>query len=889
MEETANHNGTDGFESPTGLGENNSDSDSDPPAPGDPSGLSDNQESDTEDYLNAISEGSDSEAKDSSFMVYRSELFDSIRDEDLDDPAPLESLAPGFFEHPAIRNTYICVFVLCSLQGGTWDMAAHMLEGQKAMLTTLVATTPGLEIPGLGDMAMTLPTVEHRLGLDPDMYIRYYFLYKLSSECSKPLCPGTLWIPKPTARNPKQRVPTKIFPYAPMLHCPEGDEPGPATPLRLHERINDAGLECCQGGIWGVEDVDVHDIDQRFINIDWFQASKGSKHSVGTFYLTIKNNHRSIQFLREETILVAVFPGPTEPSLEELNCLMEPFAADMLCLYNEELVHTTLADHCLDLPASRKAGGLRGCCRAREDGRFLKYSFKARNADTKECLEIAVAQGKRWSVLDLLPGWMPGRDDLIDYMHAVFLCCIKHLLSDILFRGGMFTQRHKNDENPETRFEEFLGTIWWPSNVGRLSESVLRGSGLKADQLRNVIVILPVALWHTWNVDGTTPDGAAPAPSEKSKTGKSFIANEEPAQTMDRNYRRHFDAVLQLCVSNRIYASHSTSPYELQRAAHCYSRACQEWANLRCHLTPYHHIGLHLDMQFLRVGPSYAAWALPYERHNGFLAKIKHNRHTGGELEATMMRGWVKAQLVNDLVNRFESLPGHTTDDKSVLRQLHGIIKGDSNGERKRGTLLNMLATMAAEVDNEPIKFPAHSARLNLHDVGYYGLVLEHLRMTFMNTVQLVPEAGIYADPDVECFNGRSICSFSNALVSNQRYGAGNYTRGKGSCFAYIDGRSPVRIEYILKITHERRDDTLPPLTTQCAIIRHFYRDSKIPDLDWALWGTDLGLDTWYANTYEEPEVIDLLRLNGHMAITPLDVCGQDIWVTISLSHVSVY
>ncbi|KAF8585669.1 hypothetical protein K439DRAFT_1615801 [Ramaria rubella] len=377
-------------------------SDSEPPAPGTPS-LSDNPGSDNDNYFNARSDDSDSDTEDSSFLVSRFELFESNQDEDLDDPTPLESLAPGFFEHPAIRNTYICVFVLCFLQGGTWDMAAHMLEGQKAMLATLIDSTLGLEITGLDNMAMTLPTVERRLGLNPDIYICYYVV---CDHCWEQHHPKELY------KNPMQCVPVKIFPYAPpipvlqrMLHRPgkyeswqhwrkEGDEPGPAPPLRFegyeafttaHNRINDvydgwgwralqAGLKHRRGGKWGVKDIDVHNIDQRFvslpcglvgqINIDWFQGSKGSKHSVGAFYFTIKNNHQSIQFLQEETILVAVFLGQTEPSLEELNYLMEPFAADLLHLYNvygheqEELVHATLADNCSDLPESRKAGGL---------------------------------------------------------------------------------------------------------------------------------------------------------------------------------------------------------------------------------------------------------------------------------------------------------------------------------------------------------------------------------------------------------------------------------------------------------------------------------------------------------------------------------------------------
>ena len=50
-------------------------------------------------------------------------------------------------------------------------------------------------------------------------------------------------------------------------------------------------------------------------------------------YATIKNNPHAIEFLREETILVIVLPGPTEPSLEEINHVLEPFTEEIRILY----------------------------------------------------------------------------------------------------------------------------------------------------------------------------------------------------------------------------------------------------------------------------------------------------------------------------------------------------------------------------------------------------------------------------------------------------------------------------------------------------------------------------------------------------------------------------
>ncbi|KAH9856066.1 hypothetical protein C2E23DRAFT_722392 [Lenzites betulinus] len=69
-----------------------------------------------------------------------------------------------------------------------------------------------------------------------------------------------------------------------------------------------------------------------------------------------------------------------------------------------------------------------------------------------------------------------------------------------------------------------------------------------------------------------------------------------------------------------------------------------------CHLTPYFHLLTHFILFICKFGPVYAWWAYVYERFNGWLSKVNHNGHKGGELEATLMRSWTKLHLINDLV-----------------------------------------------------------------------------------------------------------------------------------------------------------------------------------------------------------------------------------------------
>lgn len=63
-------------------------------------------------------------------------------------------------------------------------------------------------------------------------------------------------------------------------------------------------------------------------------GKNSGRYSCGAMYATILNNPRQVRFHREETILVCVIPGPHEPSLEQLNAVIEPFVEDMLVLGN---------------------------------------------------------------------------------------------------------------------------------------------------------------------------------------------------------------------------------------------------------------------------------------------------------------------------------------------------------------------------------------------------------------------------------------------------------------------------------------------------------------------------------------------------------------------------
>ncbi|OBZ73172.1 hypothetical protein A0H81_06975 [Grifola frondosa] len=714
------------------------------------------------------------------------------------------------------------------------------------------------------------------------------------------------------------------------------DWPGWANPqFRMYDmtdgwgwRAIQAGLQRRRGGKWGIEDVDVHELHQRFValpiglvlmfNIDWFQGTKRGNHSVGAIYITICNNPRSKRFLAEETILNCVIPGPDEPSLEQLNFVLEPFVNDMRQLYygvnfhipdepEPQPAHGYLYINASDLPASRKTSGLRGhtskwfmcpLChqpfhslihpdcydsekfRLREDWRYIKYAFLSRHANEYDHQEIRERRGVIWSALNILPDWLPSRDSPTDFMHAAYLGETKHVIQDILVGGGMFIKRRRGNK-PLDKLECFLADIWWPSTIGRLPNNLATGGAGKADQWRNFTTVLVVALYSSWNVNGEIPDEDAPQFSQSTKAGEAharveallherrcthaaYNVNSTPEEfddipkvAMDRNYRRHFNVVMEWCAAIRIWSSQSISVEEASRAHDCHARACQTWAQMNCHLTPYFHLLMHLTSSYLlRLGPIYSWWAYPYERNNGLLGRFKHNGHGGGELEATLMRGWTKMTLIHDLILHLEALgPNKTEEDEAAITALKKYLKGDRKTSSTRGTLLTMIATMAADQSDALVQLPRYKKKVNLRTLGLYALVFTHLRSLWEPTTYLIPDTSMA--PLGEPFIATNVLSYSH----------------------------PVQIDYVFHIIHSRKMPDAPALEMTCAIVRPFVVDEDVPEMPWNIRAVDLGLGVWHYGRLGAQIVVDVNAFSGHFALGSVMHCEMRLWVTMSLCH----
>ena len=99
------------------------------------------------------------------------------------------------------------------------------------------------------------------------------------------------------------------------------------------------------------------------------------------------------------------------------------------------------------------------------------------------------------------------------------------------------------------------------------------------------------------------------------------------------------------------------------------------------------------------------------------MKKFRNNGHAGGELELTMMRGWVKYGLVSDLVSRIalhivrlkmltrpqllhlENIEEPEESDFKIYRELKSYLGRGPKGSRRRGNMLTLLAALDGDTE----------------------------------------------------------------------------------------------------------------------------------------------------------------------------------------------
>ncbi|PIL35294.1 hypothetical protein GSI_02019 [Ganoderma sinense ZZ0214-1] len=314
------------------------------------------------------------------------------------------------------------------------------------------------------------------------------------TETDKPVC-GTPLVRKvahaPTSKNKEARftyAPLRPYPYRPLFSWIASlfsrvesetmiesawdrstPSPGPRwfdilqAPALRNFRAPDGAF------YWQQPEGATHLVFGLFI--DWFNPGgnkkAGKARSIGAIYLVCYNLPPALRFRPENICLLGIIPGPSEPSLHQLNHFLRPLVDEFLVLWHSGIRLTRTALHAggrlvraviipliCDLPALRKAAGFAGhssnhfcsfCLLKRSRMNDLSRPWPSRT--WKEHVDIATRwrdapteavrkeifeeHGVRWSELLRLPYWDPTRYAVVDAMHNLFLGELKHHCTEV--------------------------------------------------------------------------------------------------------------------------------------------------------------------------------------------------------------------------------------------------------------------------------------------------------------------------------------------------------------------------------------------------------------------------------------------------------------------------
>lgn len=210
------------------------------------------------------------------------------------------------------------------------------------------------------------------------------------------------------------------------------------------------------------------------LNVDFFNVNTVLAHnattSCGIISMSCLNLPPSIRYRTENMYLMAVIPGPDEPSLNRINHFLHPLIDELALLWDpgvifsrtatsrDRLVRAALAVCICDLPAARKVAGLVGhganhfcsVCTChdrkrnlgrtdftswirRDDHRLRTQAEKWRDAISEQKRNtITNTFGVRWSVMWNLKYWSPSKQLVPDPMHCLLENLASHHFRDFL-------------------------------------------------------------------------------------------------------------------------------------------------------------------------------------------------------------------------------------------------------------------------------------------------------------------------------------------------------------------------------------------------------------------------------------------------------------------------
>ncbi|CUA70797.1 U3 small nucleolar RNA-associated protein 6 homolog [Rhizoctonia solani] len=791
----------------------------------------------------------------------------------------------------------------------------------------------------------TLKSIRHHLGLDTSRLLvrvpvcdKCYKRYSmedvtsavLPATCTRaqPSCTGS-YMKLGTKNGKEKKMPTKVLLYMKIVPSLRYMLLRPSFVRLLTEgseanglpRAPDVFYDICDGSAWKSAQIGLRRVFRRdgtvsdepttpgsecfvsslgyglfgALNIDWFGLTQ--KRSSGAIYLAILNLPRHARYQVHNVILACIVSGPTEPSLENLNFVVEPivesfkqlYAGVAIKIFNENLPATVKRVYMYpllvisDVPARSKIGGLPphmhrkriGCdcdvcqadlatSKAYEPENFVYLDEDDILSLSKQATEsqaarnrIAKEYGIRWSVLNELPGWKPHASAPFDPMHCLYLGIVNRLWCDVIEDGYLLSTSQK------AVFESFLLDLRWPSQIGRLPSPTTTGlNRRKADEWRRLISILPIALWISWrNEVDEIPNAAPPVPAQVSKK-----------PTFTRNLPEIWECVVYLTASIRLFTSWIAYRPDIERAQSYMAYYCQGLLRLLVRLQPNHHYALHLLQYFDAYGPCYAWWLFPYERFNGILEDVELNGHSD-DMDTSLARWWIRTHLLH---NYLESLPDNASDEeRSVLDQLC------RSSQDQRGTLLAMTESLHGQrAVIKPSAVPQKYVDLrSLDETGDIYLAVLHFAQDQWPHRRLISDIN-FIDRGQFFLSHKSARQLQFIHRNNIRYGCSSSLRTKADQHAMLqtgEERVPVQILWHFQVEIPGEEPVI------CTIVARLATEGT-PVLPWSLYSEDLGYYVTQDGVFDPIEAVSPEQLVSPVVTSPFTMkeTGRQFRVVIA-------
>ena len=489
------------------------------------------------------------------------------------------------------------------------------------------------------------------------------------------------------------------------------------------------------------------------MNIDWFQPYKHRTYAVGVIYLVIMDLPREIRFKRDNSIIIGVIPGPSEPP-KTINTYLTPLVTDLLSLWKglpfktpTSTVEIRCALLCVacDLPAGRKVCGFLsfvadlGCSRCycnfgtgifgrRDYSGFDRQSWKYRsNSKHRSDVQLTLScssktarekkeseVGCRYSCLLQLPYFDAVRMMIVDPMHNLYLGTAKRMFRTIWIKNFLTDQLTLGKVNSR------ISSLDVPSNVPfhRLPPSI-EATCLTAEQ------------WMIW------------------VNYYSIYCLHDVLPPEHLECWRHF------VLASRLLSKYVISKDDVKVADALLLQFCRHFQSLYGSeaVTPNIHLHNHLADCIRDFGPLASFWLFSFERFNGLLGDVPTNNRA------------IEVQLMQRFL-----------DDNSHLQLLSCIPSGHSEVDSLfRGVVVDHAQSFQSVRHIDTMSTSPSTLTSGIQCVQACKYTMGLFSQSQLEILSQVLCSMYKCSPDVMVDIPQSYRKMSYLTVSNQRYMAGQY------------------------------------------------------------------------------------------------------------------